>query len=80
MLRTHIVSSNIDVVGYHRGKIIVRFHSGGVYEYAKATLKNYLDFVKAESVGQYFHKHIKGKFEFTKLANDPFQHHLKEAA
>ena len=80
MLREYIVSSNVDVVGYHRGKLYVRFHNGGAYEYENATLKDYLDLAHAESAGQHFHRHIRGKFPFAKLDHDPFQPHLKAAA
>lgn len=80
MIRQYIVSSNIDVVGWHRGTLYIKFINGGAYAYDKVDMKTYLDLVKAESVGQHFHKHIKGKFAYTKLDTDPFQTNLKKAA
>ena len=73
MIRQHIVSSNIECVGWHRGKLYIAFHNGGAYEYDKVDMKTYLDLVGAESVGQHFHRNIKGKFAFTKLDHNPFE-------
>lgn len=73
MILQHIVSSNIECVGWHRGKLYIAFHNGGAYEYDKVDMKTYLDLVGAESVGQHFHRNIKGKFAFTKLTYNPFE-------
>ena len=72
MIREYIISSNIDVVGFHRGEIYVRFHSGGCYKYHGATLKDYFAMAKADSVGSHFYKHVRGKFPYCKLDYDPF--------
>lgn len=39
---------------------------GGIYTYCAVPYEVFEEFKKAESHGQYFHKNIKGKFEFLK--------------
>ena len=66
----HIVSSNIDAVAYHRGHTLIRFKSGGVYEYENTPYHQFLELAKSESAGQYFHRHFRGKFPYRKISDE----------
>lgn len=72
MESTYVVSSNIDRVGYQRGKLYIQFKSGVAYEYDDAPYHTYQTLVKAESVGQTFHRFVKGKYPYTRLESNPF--------
>ena len=63
----HIVSSNIAAVAYHRGKLRVAFNSGSTYEYDRAPYTLFRELASADSAGQYFHRHVRGKFPYRKL-------------
>ncbi len=65
-------SSNIEAAGYARGKLFVKFKSGQVYSYDKVPFTTYREMVEAESVGHYFHLHVRNTFKFERLAEDPF--------
>lgn len=56
----------------------LRFHKGGDYEYMEVEREVFNDLVKAESAGQYFHKFIRGKYEFLKLTKRPVAADFKE--
>jgi hypothetical protein len=62
-----VKSSNIRAVGYDPEiKVLaVEFSSGGVYHYPDIEPHHHEAMIGADSVGGYFHKHIKGK-PFTK--------------
>lgn len=67
-----VVSSNIDAIGWKPEALFIRFNSGVTYTYDKVP-ESYLEAMRtAESVGKFFHRMIKGKFEFIKLEVDPF--------
>lgn len=72
MLRTAVSSSNISDVGYQLGKLYVKFHSGGTYSYDDVPYDVYDEIAQAESVGRTFHRRVKGKYRYTRLAKDPF--------
>ena len=78
MIRQYVSSSNVEVVGHHRGKLYVKFLNGSAYAYDNVPLPVYLDLVAAESVGKHFCANIKGKYNFSKLDYDPFE--LRKAA
>ena len=69
---TYVVSSNIDAVGYALGKLFIKFKSGVTYQYDKVPYDLYDALLKVESAGQFFHHMVKGKFQYTRLENDPF--------
>lgn len=54
-------SSHIEAVGYDatKKKLFIKFNSGHIWHYTPVTEGGYHEFLKAESVGTYFHKHIK---------------------
>jgi hypothetical protein len=49
------------------------FNSGVAYAYPGVPFPTYNHMAEAESVGQFFHHHIKNKFTHTKLEHDPFK-------
>lgn len=69
---THVQSSNINRVGYHGNKLYVAFHSGECYLYANVPYWTYLQMVSADSLGVFFHRHIKGHYHYEHLKEDPF--------
>lgn len=77
MQPTFVVSSNIDAVGYRLGEMFVRFKSGVSYAYSGVNYSVFDAMVKAESVGQFFHRFVRSRYEYKKLDYDPF---LKRAA
>lgn len=71
MKRKIVESSNIKSVG-HDGQVLeVEFKSGDVYEYANVPSEVYESFVGAESIGKFFFKEVKGKFDYTKTVTAP---------
>ena len=69
MERKKTQSSNIASVGYDEEKKILEigFKSGGVYQYTNVGPTVYDTFIKAESLGKYFHQYIKGTFTCSKI-------------
>ena len=77
MQPTLINSSNIDAVGFEPaakglGALFIRFKSGITYSYDDAPYTYFSALQRVESAGQFFHRHIRGKFHYTKLEGDPF--------
>jgi len=63
-----VESSNILEIGYDEdGEVLyITFNSGITYSYDMVPVAVYEEFLKADSVGQYFNKNIKGHYEFYK--------------
>lgn len=61
-------SSTISAVGYEPATRLlkIKFKSGGEYHFADVPAEQHHKMITAESVGKYFHKHIKGSFKSTK--------------
>lgn len=57
-----VASSNIDAVGYDNGNLFVAFHNGRVYSYEGVPNTEYLELLKAASVGKYFSNNIKPNY------------------
>lgn len=59
--RTEVDSSNIKSIGYvEESKILlIEFHSGDIYSYSPITQEGYINLMKAESLGRYFHQNIR---------------------
>lgn len=49
--------------------LTVVFEKGGTYEYANVPQATYDDLQKAESKGDYFNQHVRGKYTAKKLAD-----------
>lgn len=63
MNRTPVSSNCIASVGYENGALEIAFVDGGVYQYFNVPKHIYPDLISAASKGQYFHDHIKDKFQ-----------------
>jgi hypothetical protein len=63
-----VESSTIKAVDYLGALYVltIEFKNGSVYHYHIVESKVYKDFLKAESKGKYFHKHIRGKYDYKK--------------
>lgn len=72
MQANFVVSSNLDALGYKLGALYVRFKNGGCYKYVGVPFPVFEALLNAESVGQYLNKHVKGVYDYVKLAADPF--------
>lgn len=72
---TFLISENLDAIGYKLNKLFIRFRSGGSYSYDDVPFDYFDALQKVESAGKFFHQFIRGKFRYTRLANDPFAHH-----
>lgn len=63
-LERHTVSSSmIKAIEVYEDHIAITFHNDQVYEYDNVPSDVVQGLIKAESVGKYFNKHIKGKYE-----------------
>ncbi len=69
MVRQNVSSTNIRSIGYDvDSKILeIEFHAGGVYQYFNVPQTIYSSLMGASSHGSYFHKYIKGKYEYRKI-------------
>jgi hypothetical protein len=60
-------SSNIEAIGHENGTLSVRFKGGAVYDYSDFPADLHSQWMVAhdagESVGSFFHKHIKPHYE-----------------
>lgn len=63
-----VSSSNVSSVGYdgETGTLYVAFKNGGTYRYMKVPEEIYEGLVKAESVGGYLAKNVKGTYTYQK--------------
>lgn len=69
MTRTRVQSSNIDSIGYAEDSetLEIEFLGGSVYQYYNVPATEYAGFVNADSQGKYFHRHIKGQYEYSRV-------------
>ncbi|NQU99157.1 MAG: KTSC domain-containing protein [Parcubacteria group bacterium] len=69
MERQYVQSSNINSVGYDEESqtLEIKFRSGGTYQYYGVPKSLYIDFINASSIGRYFYRNIKGKFNYRKM-------------
>lgn len=68
---TPVTSSNISAIGYEGSSLYVWFKSGILYEYPGVPWDTYQALMANESVGRYFHQHIRNKFEYKRLTGIP---------
>ena len=72
-MRAHyVVSSNINCLGYQRGRLFVRFNSGQTYSYEKVPFPVFRTLKESNSVGNTFHRLVRGHFPYQKMEKDPF--------
>ncbi|MCL4786176.1 MAG: KTSC domain-containing protein [Verrucomicrobia bacterium] len=62
-------SSNLAAVGYNpfAAVLTITFHGNRVYQYFGLPPGIYLGLVRAESHGQYFHRHIRNSYRCRRL-------------
>lgn len=58
-----VQSSNIDAIGWHDGKLRVRFKGGGLYDYEAVPESVHDAFRASDSAGKFFFANIRGKFK-----------------
>jgi len=66
MQSQEVESSVIGAVGYSR-VLEIRFESGRIYQYYDVPEIVYEGMLSAESKGQYFNRHIRGKFPYQEI-------------
>lgn len=61
---TPVKSSNIEAVGYNAETktLTVQFKGGGTFKYGDVPENVHAAMMVADSVGKYFHKHIRSNF------------------
>ena len=67
MKREPVTSSAIKSIGYNEDKQILEVEivdTGRVYKYFIVPLEEYMDFLDAKSLGEYYNRVIKEKYEY----------------
>lgn len=67
MHRMPVESSSIDSVGYEDGVLEVRFNNGGLYRYFDVPPEVCLELLKAESIGGFFNRYVRGGYRCKRL-------------
>jgi len=69
MHREQVNSSNIKSIGYESNSktLEIEFRDGGIYQYFNVTSNIYKEFISAPSIGSFFHKYIKDKYNWKKI-------------
>lgn len=69
MERVSVVSSNISEVGYDAGSATmeIMFSDGRIYQYFDVPAHVYDGLLGAASVGQYFHREIRGVYRYARI-------------
>lgn len=72
MHRDPVQSSNIKSVGYDAstGTLQVEFRNGGLFDYAGVTPEQHAEMMGADSVGRYFHGHIRNGCPCSKVKQE----------
>lgn len=65
-----VESSNISHIGYDGGTLTIRFKSGDEWQYNGVPAGVHDEMLKAESIGGFFHRHIRGKYEAKKREDE----------
>lgn len=69
MKREEVKSSALKSVGFDPDKRILETEliSKRIYQYKDVPLSIYTNFMKAESLGKYYNKHIKDEYEYEEV-------------
>ena len=69
MQREQVSSSNIRSIGYELNSktLEIEFRDGGIYQYFNVGSNIYNKMISAPSIGSFFHKYIKGKYNWQKV-------------
>ena len=67
-----VSSSTIEAVGYdgETKTMTVHFKNGGKYKYHDVPEAAYNELLAADSVGKHLHKHVRGKFAYSKIEEE----------
>lgn len=67
--RVSVDSSNIESVAHDEATKVLRvwFKNGATYDYAGVPRTTYVGLISAESVGKYFHAHVRQSFEYKRV-------------
>lgn len=63
----HVVSSDLNSVGYEGTTLYIRFNSGGLYSYSGVPASVYQALMSAPSHGRYFHANVKGRYPYARV-------------
>ncbi len=66
MTFTNVVSSNISGIAINGNNLVIKFNSGGIYEYENAA-NEYSNIIAASSKGKYFHCYIKSAYNYRRI-------------
>jgi hypothetical protein len=55
-------SSAIRAVGFDGYTLTVEFHTGRIYDHPGVSYQVYREFMNALSIGQYYNRHIRGRY------------------
>lgn len=66
MLFTYVTSSDLAGIAIKGNNLIIKFNSGGIYEYENAA-HEYNNLLNASSKGRYFHSYIKNYYNYRRL-------------
>ncbi len=70
MKREPVESTAIKSIGYNEDKKLLEveiLETGRIYKYFDVPLEEYLDFLDANSLGEYYNRVIKEKYEYREL-------------
>ena len=71
MKREPVESTAIKSVGYNEDKQLLEveiLETGRIYQYKGVSVEEYLDFMDAKSLGEYYNRVIKENYEYRELA------------
>ena len=71
MKREPVESTAIKSIGYNEDKQLLEveiLETGRIYQYKDVSVDEYLDFMDAKSLGEYYHRVIKDKYQYRELA------------
>ena len=72
MIEQRVESSNIGIAGHEGTTLYLQFKSGIAYSYTGVPFSIYKELVSAPSAGQFFHRNIRGKFDYKPEEVSPF--------
>jgi hypothetical protein len=66
-IKQSVASSNIDGLDWRDGTLRIWFWAGSIFDYQEVPEDVFHEFMNAQSVGRYFQKNIKGKYDSVKI-------------
>jgi hypothetical protein len=62
MTLTLVNSTAIRAIGYDGSTLTVEFHSGRIYDHPNVPYDVYVEFMNAPSLGEFYSRHIRGRY------------------